>query len=98
MFAEIFSEFPYKPRRCNYFRIPSICTLYHGSKNVSFLRPEAWNILLSEIKPQTCINSFKNSVKNGSRKIAYADPASVSFLHYHKGIEIYCMFHINFWK
>lgn len=66
MFAEIFSretEFPYKLRRCNYFRIPSICTLYHGSKNVSFLGPEAWNILLDEIKPQTCINSFKNSVK-----------------------------------
>ena len=53
----------YNLRRCNDFRITSICTVYHGSESISFLGPKIWNILPDEIKQQTSLNSFKKSVK-----------------------------------
>ena len=53
----------YNLRRCNDFRVTSICTVYHGSESISFLGPKIWNILPDEIKQQTFLNSFKKSVK-----------------------------------
>ena len=52
LFTEIFAretEFRYNLRQCNDFKIPSICTVYHGSESISFLRPTIWNILSDEI-------------------------------------------------
>ena len=66
LFTEIFAcetESHYNLGWCNDFRIPSICTAYHGSENISFLGPKIWNILPDEIKLQTSLNSFKKSVK-----------------------------------
>ena len=53
----------YNLRQCNDFRIPSMRTIYHGSKSISILGPKIWNILPDEIKQQTSLNSFKKSVK-----------------------------------
>ena len=55
----------------NYFRIPSIHTVYHGSESISFLGPKIWNILPDEIKQQTSLSSLKS----GSHKIVHADCA-----------------------
>ena len=66
LFTEIFAgetESHYNLRRCNYFRISSISTVYHGSERISFLGPKIWNILSYEIKQQTSPNSFKKSIK-----------------------------------
>ena len=89
IFTKIFAratESHYNLRRCNNVRISLICTLYHGSESVSFVGPKIWNILPDEIKQQISLNSFKRSLKTGSRKIARVDCAkfilmvSVSFL------------------
>ena len=54
----------YNLRRCNDFRIPSICTMYHGSESMSFLGRKIWDMKLNdEIKKQTSLNSFQKSVK-----------------------------------
>ena len=53
IFTEIFAcetESHYNLGQCSAFRIPSIRTVYHGSENISFLRPKIWNILPDEIK------------------------------------------------
>ena len=78
LFSEIFAretESYYNLRRCNDFRILSICTVYHVSESITFLGSKIWNILPDEIKQQTSLNSFKKSIKNGSHEIAYADCA-----------------------
>ena len=66
LFTEIFArerESHYNLMRSNDFRIPSIRTVYHDSKSISFLGPKIWNILPDEITRQTSLNSFKKSVK-----------------------------------
>ena len=66
IFIKIFAretESHYNLRRCNNIRIPSIRTVYHGSESISLLGLKIWNILPDEIKQQTSLNSFKNSVK-----------------------------------
>ena len=66
LFSEIFAretESYYNLRRCNDFRILSICTVYHVSESITFLGSKIWNILPDEIKQQTSLNSFKKSVK-----------------------------------
>ena len=66
LFTEIFAretESHYNLRWCNDFRIPSIRTVYHGIESISFSGHKIWNILPDEIKQQTCLNSFKKSVK-----------------------------------
>ena len=71
LFTEIFAREPeshYNLRWCNDFRIPSICTVYHGNESISFLGPKIWNILPDEIKQQTSLNSFKKSVKKWKPK------------------------------
>ena len=57
------TESHYNLRRCNNIRIPSIRTVYHGSGSICLLGLKIWNILPNEIKQQTSLNSFKNSVK-----------------------------------
>ena len=71
--TEIFArktESHYNLKQCNGFRIPSICTVYHGSESISFLGPKIWNILPDEFKAQISPNSFKKSVRNESHKIS----------------------------
>ena len=64
--TEIFTretESHYNLRRCNDFRISSICTVYRGSESIYFLGPKIWNIFPDEIKQPTSLNSVKKSVK-----------------------------------
>ena len=71
LFTEIFAretEPHYNIRRCSDFRIPSIRTVCHGSKSISFLGPKIWNILPNEIKQQTSLNNFKKSVNKWKPK------------------------------
>ena len=66
LFTEILAgetESHYNLRRCNDFRVPSVCTVSHGNESISFLGPKIWNILPDKIKQQTSLNSFKKSVK-----------------------------------
>ena len=67
------------------------------SESISFLGPKIWNVLPDKIKQHTSLNSFKNQLKNGSRKIAHKHCAKfilmvlVSFLSCHKYTWIYCV-------
>ena len=103
LFLKLFAcetECHYNVRQCNDFRISLIRTVYHGSESICFLGPKIWNILPDEIKQQSSLNSFKKSLKNGNRQIAYVDCAkfilmvSDSFLSHHKCKEVY--FVLNF--
>ena len=70
--------------------------------NISFLEPKIWNFLPDEIKQQTSLNSFKNLVKTGSRKIADVDCAKfrlmvlISCLTCHKETDLLLVLFLTF--
>ena len=44
----------------NYFLLPSIQTLYHGSDSISYLGPKVWNSISIDLKNES---SLMNPVK-----------------------------------
>ena len=47
------------------YLLPFARTVYHGTKNISYLGPKIWNIVTIELKNAQSFNSFKKFIKKG---------------------------------
>ena len=66
--ANVFTKIPenhYNLHSYNDFRLPFARTVYHGTKNISYLGPKIWNIVTIELKNAQSFNSFKKFIKKG---------------------------------
>ena len=54
----------YNLRKCSYFSIPYVKTVYHGSESISNLGPRIWNLVPDNLKQIDEVSSFKREIKN----------------------------------
>ena len=66
---------PYDLRN-NSFKRRRVNSVWHGSESVSYLGPEIWDLVPSEIKESESLNTFKFKIKRWvSLKDVYAEYA-----------------------
>ena len=54
---------PYTLRRNDTFSIRQVSSVYHGNEFLSFLGPENWELVPSEIKQSGNLETFKKRIK-----------------------------------
>ena len=70
IFGELFRrrDICYDLKSNSNFAIPSVKSVFHGSKSISYLVPKIWDIVPLELKQLTSLNAFKKGIKNWQPK------------------------------
>ena len=69
----------YDLRRNSYFAVPSVKSVFHGSKCISYLGPKIWDIVSLELKQLTSLNAFERVLKTSNQKIVLAGYVSNAY-------------------
>ena len=52
----------YKLRQFSQFDLPNVKSVFCGTKSISFLGPETWNIVPNEFKKEILLDAFKKLI------------------------------------
>ena len=89
------NEHPYNLRYVYHFNRPSVNTMCHGTKSISFLWPDISNLLPNKLKKIQSLKAFKNRIKSWKPKKMIGPPFS-KVLRFHEFLDTALSFIYSF--